>query len=133
VKAIRLHEGDSVAGMNVVTPGDDLLVVTENGYGKRTPLEEYPRRNRGGVGVITLSRKKREITGDVAAARVVSEEDDLTIISSGGIVLRTKVGQIKPAGRDTMGVRAIDLREGETVAAVANISAKELRQAGVED
>jgi len=133
VKAIRLHEGDSVAGMNVVTPGDDLLVVTENGYGKRTPLEEYPRRNRGGVGIITLSRKKREITGDVAAARVVSEEDDLTIISSGGIVLRTKVGQIKPAGRDTMGVRAIDLREGETVAAVANISAKELRQAGVED
>ena len=133
VKAVRLHEGDCVAGMNVVTPGDDLLVVTENGYGKRTPLEEYPRRNRGGVGVITLSRKKREITGDVAAARVVSEEDDLTIISSGGIVLRTKVGQIKPAGRDTMGVRAIDLREGETVAAVANISAKELRQAGVED
>ncbi len=132
VKAVRLHEGDCVAGMNVVTPGDDLLVVTENGYGKRTPLEEYPRRNRGGVGVITLSRKKREITGDVAAARVVSEEDDLTIISSGGIVLRTKVGQIKPAGRDTMGVRAIDLREGETVAAVANISAKELRQAGVE-
>ncbi len=133
VKAINLRKGDAVTGMAVVVPGDDLLVVTEKGYGKRTPLEAYPSKNRGTMGLVTLSRDKRKVTGKVAAARVVNEEDDLTIISSGGIVLRTKIKQIKQAGRSTMGVRVIDLKKGETVAAVANISAKELAQVGVQD
>jgi DNA gyrase subunit A len=133
VKGINLRKGDAVTGMAVVVPGDDLLVVTEKGYGKRTPLEAYPSKNRGTMGLVTLSRDKRKVTGKIAAARVVHEEDDLTIISSGGIVLRTKIKQIKQAGRSTMGVRVIDLKKGETVAAVANISAKELAQVGVQD
>ncbi len=133
VKAIKLRKGDVVTGMAVVVPGDDLLVVTEKGYGKRTPLKEYPSKNRATMGLVTLSRDKRKVTGPIAAARVVNEEDDLTIISSGGIVLRTKIKQIKKAGRSTMGVRVIDLKKGETVAAVANISAKELAQVGVQD
>ena len=132
VKALNLKKGDFVAGMNVVSSKEDLLVVTENGYGKRTALREYPTQNRGGVGVLTLSRSKLKQTGKIADARVVNENDDLTIISSGGIVLRTKVKQIAKTGRATMGVRVIDLKKGETVGSVANFSAKELKQVGVD-
>ena len=132
VKAINLRKGDAITGMAVVVTGDDLLVVTEKGFGKRTPLSEYPAKSRATMGVLTLSRDKLKMTGPIAAARVVNEEDDLTIISSGGIVLRTKVKQVKQAGRATMGVHLIDLKKGETVAAVANISARELAQAGVQ-
>ena len=131
VRAIRLRKRDAVAGMNVVSQGDDLLVVTVKGMGKRTPLSEYKNQNRGGLGVITIDRKKRSVTGKIATARVVNDADDLTIISSGGIVLRTKMDQIKRASRATMGVRVVNLKKGETVGAVAITSAKELKQAGV--
>ena len=133
VKALNLKKGDYVTGMNVVVPGEDLLVVTTKGYGKRTSLDEYPTQNRGGMGVLTLSRDKLKQTGKIADARVVNEDDDLTIISSGGIVLRTKVKQIAKTGRATMGVRAIDLKKGETVGSVAKFSAKELKSVGVEE
>ncbi len=133
VRAIRLRKRDAVAGMNVVSQGEDLLVVTVKGLGKRTPVGEYKNQNRGGLGVVTIDRKKRSVTGKIAAARVVNDDDDLTIISSGGIVLRTKMGQIKRASRSTMGVRVVNLKKGETVGAVAIISAKELKQAGVEE
>jgi DNA gyrase subunit A len=72
--------------MNVVSQGEDLLVVTVKGLGKRTPVGEYKNQNRGGLGVVTIDRKKRSVTGKIAAARVVNDDDDLTIISSGGIV-----------------------------------------------
>jgi DNA gyrase subunit A len=133
VRGIRLRKGDYVTSMDVVDPKGDLLVVSENGYGKRTLLKEYPIKGRATGGVVTLSRSKYDVTGRVAAARVVDEEDDLTIISSGGIVLRTKMKQIKRAGRATMGVRVINLKEGEIVASVASIAAKDLKQVGVED
>lgn len=133
VKAIQLREGDHVTGMNVVDPDGDLLVVTEYGYGKRTPLEEYPAKGRATGGVVTLSRSHRDVTGRVAAARIVDVEDDLTIISSGGKVLRTKMKQVKKAGRATMGVRVMNLKKGETVASVARIAAKDLAQLVLED
>jgi DNA gyrase subunit A len=132
VRGIRLRKGDFVTSMDVIEPGGDLLVVSEKGYGKRTPLKEYPAKGRATGGVITLSRSKRDVTGGVAAARVVDEEDDLTIISSGGIVLRTKMKQVKQAGRATMGVRVINLKEGETVGSVARIAVKDLKQVGIE-
>jgi DNA gyrase subunit A len=130
VRAIHLRESDQVAGMEVADPQGDLLVVTALGYGKRTPLNEYPVKGRGTGGVLTLSKEKVEMTGPVASAMIVHDDDDLTIISTGGIVLRTKMKQIKRAGRATMGVRVIDLKEGETVAAVARMAAKDLAQAG---
>jgi len=133
VRGIRLHAGDYVTGLDVVDPDGDLLVVTQNGYGKRTPLREYPVKGRATGGVVTLSRSKRDFTGPIAAARVVSAEDDLTIISSGGIVIRTIMKQVKQAGRATMGVRVINLKEGEIVASVARIAAKDLKLAGVEN
>ena len=130
VRAISLRMGDEVTAMDVVDPGGDLLVVTQLGYGKRTPLREYPPKGRGTGGVISLSKEKMEVTGPIAAAGVVHDDDDLTIISRGGIVLRTKMKQVKRAGRATMGVRVIDLREGNTVASVARIAARDLQQAG---
>lgn len=132
VRAIRLRPEDAVASMDVIDPDDDLLVVTAHGYGKRSPLSEYPVKGRATGGVVTLSRDKLEVTGPIAAAHVVNDEDDLTIISTGGIILRTKIKQVKRAGRPTMGVRLINLREGETVASVARIGAKDLKVAGVE-
>lgn len=131
VRAISLKKGDFLRSMELVDPESDLLIVTEKGYGKRTSLKEYAPKGRATGGVLTLDRHKIEETGRVAAGRVVEENDDLTIISSGGIVLRTKVKQISRSGRATMGVRVIDLKEGETVASVARISEKELRKAGV--
>ncbi len=133
VKAITLRENDSVTSMDVVVPGAELLVVTANGYGKRTPCKDYPVKGRGTMGILTLDRKKLDLIGPITSARVVDEEDDLTIISSGGIVLRTKVKQIRSAGRATMGVRIMGLKEGETVASVARASASDLMQVGVEE
>jgi DNA gyrase subunit A len=133
VRAIKLQPDDLVTAMNVADPDGDLLVVMANGYGKRTPIGEYLPKGRGTMGVLTLSKSKMDVTGPIASARVVHEDDDLTIISSGGIMLRTKVKQIKQAGRATMGVRVINLKEGETVGSVARIAAKDLKQAGVAD
>jgi DNA gyrase subunit A len=132
VKAITLAKGDVVTSMDVVDPDGDLLVVSTKGYGKRTPLKEYTPKGRATQGVITLSKDKRRTTGVVASARVVTDEDDLTLISSGGIVMKTKVKQISQMGRAAMGVRVMDLKKGETVASVAISSAKELKLAGVD-
>jgi DNA gyrase subunit A len=131
VRAINLQPDDYVTSMSVADPEGDLLVVMANGYGKRTPISEYLPKGRGTMGVLTLSKAKIDVTGPIAAARVVQSDDDLTIISSGGIMIRTKVKQIKKAGRATMGVRVINLKEGETVGSVARIAAKDLKQAGV--
>jgi DNA gyrase subunit A len=123
VRAIRLRKGDRLSGMDVVDKKADLLVVTRNGFGKRTPLAEYPAKGRGTMGVMTLSREKLSLTGPIAAARVVHADEDLTIISSGGIVLRTKMDQIKRAGRATMGVHVVNLKKGDVVAGVATFPA----------
>jgi DNA gyrase subunit A len=133
VRAISLGKGDAVTSMDVADPKADLLVVTRNGFGKRTPIKEYPAKGRGTKGVLTLSRAKFKVTGPVAAARVVDQQDDLTVISSTGIVLRTKVKQIKQASRATMGVRVMNLKKGDNVASVARIAAKDLEAAGVKD
>ena len=133
VRAIWLGKGDAVTSMDVADPKADLLVVTRNGFGKRTPIKEYPAKGRGTKGVLTLSKAKFRETGPVAAARVVDQQDDLTVISSTGIVLRTKVKQIKQAGRATMGVRVMNLKKGDNVASVARIAAKDLEAAGVKD
>jgi DNA gyrase subunit A len=131
VRAVALRSGDQVAGMDVVDPTGDLLVVTAAGFGKRTPVSEYPVKGRGTAGVLTLAKDKLVVTGPIVDAMVVQAEDDLTIISSGGILLRTKIKQVKRAGRPTMGVHVIDLRDGEVVASVARIAAKDLQLAGV--
>ena len=130
VAGIRLHKGDHVAGMEVVEPGGDLLTVTSGGFGKRTPLEEYQPKGRASSGVMTTSKKALRTVGIIAAARVVQEADDLTIISSNGVVLRTKVKDIRQAGRATRGVLLMGMQAGDSVASLARIAAADLRRVG---
>ncbi len=133
VRGIRLAKGDKVVSLNLAPKDGQLLVVNENGYGKRTPIDEYPSQSRGGSGVITSKVTKK--TGPVATARVITEKDnDLMIISSGGVVIRTDVSTIHIAGRATQGVRLMNLGEGDCVVAVATTNGKKMdAQNGVED
>ncbi len=120
VRAIRLRPGDCLAAAEVVEPGGSLLIVSLYGYGKRTPLEAFPTRNRGGKGVIAYRPTAR--TGPVVGARVVQEPDEITLISENGIILRTHVRTISVMGRTARGVRLMDLREGDAVSAVARLA-----------
>ncbi len=99
VTSISLGRGDNVTSMEVIEPGGDLMVVTTKGYGKRTPLVEYPAKRRATMGIMTVDRKASKKIGLIVSARVVQESDDLTIISANGVVLRTKVKDISQTGR----------------------------------
>lgn len=130
VIGIRLKKGDFATGMEVIEEYGDLLVVTTRGYGKRTPLSEYPPRSRATRGVHTIDKKAMENIGTIAGARVVQEADDLTLISSSGVVLRTKVSAISRFSRATRGVLLMNLHERDTVASLARTSVADLRRVG---
>jgi DNA gyrase subunit A len=120
VSAIRLKDGDYVASMEVTVPGGELLVVTEKGYGKRTPLEQYPAKGRNTGGVRTIADRYEE-TGPIVAARMVMPEDEVTLITAGGIALRTAVENIRVAGRSTLGVRVMSLDDGDRLSSLARL------------
>ena len=126
VTAIRLDEGDHLISMEVVDGNCDLLVVTANGYGKRTPLVEYSPKGRATMGVATIAQRSLDVTGSIVSARVVHEDDEITLISTNGQALRLKVKHIRQAGRATMGTHLINLKEGDTVASVARLSVQDL-------
>jgi len=133
VAGIKLRKGDRLASMEVVEPGGFLLVITEQGYGKRSPLEDFPVKSRGTSGVVTQDQKQLTRTGRVAAARVVQEEDEVTFISAGGRVLRLKIKKdIHPIGRATRGVHLMDMASGDMVASLARTSAADL-ELGVDE
>jgi DNA gyrase subunit A len=120
VIGMRLGRADLVAGMAVIVPGGDLLVVTERGYGKRTPLDEYPRHHRAGQGVFTL--KVTPKVGRLAALRVTSDpEDEILLITASGMVLRTATGSISEIGRQTQGVIVMRLGSDDQVVALAPV------------
>ena len=127
VNAMRLADDDFITSMEVVDPEAELLVVTENGYGKRTPLEEYSAKGRATGGMMTIAQKYLDTLGRIVSARVVRPEDELTIITSAGQALRLKVADVRQAGRATMGTRLINLKEGDMVASVARLAAADLR------
>ncbi len=134
VRGIRLGEGnDRAVSLNLTPKDSELLVVTEKGYGKCTPIDDYPTQSRGGNGVITL--KVTEKTGPVAAARVIGDNDsDLMIISAGGVVIRMDVGNIIRGGRAIQGRRMMNLDEGDTVVAVATTNGKKMdSQNGIDE
>jgi len=121
MKAITLRGADRVASMEVVEPGGYLLVVTEQGFGKRTPLKSYTPKGRGSLGVYTIDYRSLPTIGKIVTARVVQSRDDITLISTAGIVLRLEVSTINPTGRTTRGVHVMGLDEGDSVASVARI------------
>jgi DNA gyrase subunit A len=118
VKGMNVDRGDNrVLAMDVVRPDTELLVVTENGYGKRTPIEEYPVKGRGAMGVKTIGLTEKK--GGLAGALIVREHHDLVFISQAGMVQRTSVKGISRHGRPAQGVRVMNLREDDQVSAVA--------------
>jgi DNA gyrase subunit A len=132
VNAMRLDQWDNIAGADVVKEDDDLLVITEKGYGKRTALKEYRQQNRYGQGVRAMILDPGR-TGRIVGARVVTSGDEVTCISSNGIILRTASDFISKQSRSTQGVRVMDLREGDTVASVAVVREGLLSKAGEAD
>lgn len=126
VWAIRLRENDVITSCDVVQSGTDLLVLHERGWGKRVSLNEYRPRGRYTQGVWTTDRSRRAEVGPIVAARVVNEKDQITVITSNGIMLRTPVSGISQMGRSTRGVRIVNLAAGDSVAALAVLGHEDL-------
>jgi DNA gyrase subunit A len=133
VRGIALDEGDEVIGMICIEPDSkqDVLVLSENGFGKRTDLDEYRVTNRGGKGVKTINITEK--TGDLVAIQAVTDENDLMIINRSGVTIRTKVDQIRVAGRATQGVKIINLREGDVIASVMAVPVSEEEETAEEN
>src|SRR2546425_5440234 len=119
VQGMRLRAGDEVVAVNIAHDDADVLVVTENGYGKRTRVSDYPVKGRGGLGVKTV--QLTEAKGQLAGARVVRDGYQVMLISDGGTVIRMSADDIKRSGRSTQGVIVMRPREGERVSSLAPV------------
>ena len=117
VQGMRFNADDELLSLNVVREGTYLLVATSGGYAKRTAIEEYPVQGRGGKGVLTIQYDRRR--GKLVGALIVDDDDELYAITSGGGVIRTAARQVRKAGRQTKGVRLMNLGEGDTLLAIA--------------
>jgi DNA gyrase subunit A len=124
VRGMKLPGDQEMVGMISIPPEKrddmDVLAIAEHGYGKRTPLDDYRIQSRGGKGLITLNRTDR--TGDLVAIKGVYGEEDLMIITENGIMIRTRVEEISTMGRNTQGVRVIDLKQGDSIADVTRVA-----------
>jgi DNA gyrase subunit A len=123
VRGMTLSTDDHLVGMEVLSHGQTLFAATENGYGKRTAIEEYPLRRRGGKGVITI--KTNERNGRVVAILLVEEDDDLMLMTDRGKIIRMPVSSISVISRNTQGVKLMNLEPGEHVAGAARLAEKE--------
>jgi DNA gyrase subunit A len=119
VRGMQLREGDEVVGMSVMAADSSLLTVCENGYGKRTEAEEYRRQTRGGIGLKDIAASKRN--GPVVGIACVTERHQLLLVTEQGQIIRMSAGDIRPIGRDTQGVKLIDLAEGDRLVTLATI------------
>jgi DNA gyrase subunit A len=125
VRGMKLGEGGRVVCMLAANnESKGVLTATEHGFGKRTPIGEYPRHGRGGQGVISIQTSERN--GAVVGAVLVEEHDEVMLISTGGVLIRTSVGQIREQGRSTQGVTLISLSEGEKLAGIERIEERDL-------
>jgi DNA gyrase subunit A len=117
VLGMRFNDGDELLTLGVVHPDTYLLVATNGGYAKRTPIDDYPVQGRGGKGVLTVQYDSRR--GRLVGAVIVDEDDELYAITSAGGVIRTSAREVRKAGRQTKGVRLMNLGEGTTLVAIA--------------
>jgi len=117
VQGMRFNTDDELLSLNVVREDTYLLVATSGGYAKRTAIEEYTAQGRGGKGILTIQYDSKR--GSLVGALVVDEDSEVYAITSGGGVIRTKAKQVRKAGRQTKGVRLMNLGEGDTLIAIA--------------
>jgi DNA gyrase subunit A len=130
VTGIRMDGKDRVTSMDVLEPDAELLVITENGYGKRTPLSQYNPKSRGSKGVSSIDKHNLKKSGLIASARIVKLDDEITLISTNGVMIRLFVRDISQMGRTTRGVKVMDIGAGDSVASIARISAEILAGEG---
>jgi len=133
VKGITLGRDDLLVSMDIITPGTlgaSILSVTENGFGKRSPVDEYPLQSRGGKGVITIKTTSRN--GKLVGTQQVTEQEDVMLITDKGKIIRLRGEEISVIGRNTQGVKLIELEAGERVMAVARLAEREEDQGGQE-
>jgi DNA gyrase subunit A len=123
VRGLRLASGDRIVGMEVLSHGQTLFAATENGYGKRTSIDEYPLQRRGGKGVITIKTSERN--GQVVSIRLVDEQDELMLMTDSGKLIRISVGGISVISRNTQGVKLIGMELGGKVAGVVRLAEKD--------
>ncbi|HBH96196.1 MAG TPA: intein-containing DNA gyrase subunit A [Candidatus Omnitrophica bacterium] len=123
VRGIRLGKTDEVVSMAIVQPKDTLLTVTRLGFGKRTPVEEYRLQSRGGKGIINISVTKRN--GDVVGAKMVTDRDEIMLISQEGMMVRCAVKDVRTTGRAAQGVRLINIKGQDTVASIARVAPRD--------
>lgn len=121
VRAIQLEEGDEVVAMELAEKDEELLVVTQAGYGKRTPVKDYKIQARGGKGLLTYDKAKFKKTGELIGAMVVSENDEVMLINSDGIIIRIKAEEVSRLGRATQGVRIMKIAEDANIIAMAKV------------
>ena len=122
VRAIKLEKDDEVVSMELVEPGQELLVVTEKGFGKRTKVEEYKIQVRGGKGLLTYDKTKFKKTGQLVGAMVVDDEDDIMLINSNGIIIRMQAKEISRLGRATQGVKIMNVGDEVNIIALAKVA-----------
>ncbi|MDE5612779.1 MAG: DNA gyrase subunit A, partial [Odoribacter sp.] len=132
VRGIWMEEGDEAIGMVCVNPENaNILVVSETGFGKRSAIEDYRITNRGGKGVKTINMTDK--TGNLIALIDVTDEDNLMIINRSGLTIRLKVEDLRVMGRNTQGVKLINLRNEDAIAAVAKVSASKEEEENAEE
>jgi DNA gyrase subunit A len=123
VKGIQLSEGDAVIDMDIIDPSSSVLIVTSKGYGKRTPVEDYRIQTRGGKGIKTLNITAKN--GPVVGLKVVEADEDLMIITSQGTIIRMSIDGISEMGRNTQGVRLINIKDDDEVSTVTRVQKNE--------
>jgi DNA gyrase subunit A len=134
VRGIKLKSNQAVISMLIINSGTDeakVLIATENGYGKRTELSDFPRKNRGGQGVIAI--KVGERNGPVVGAQMVLDDDDLILITGGGRLVRTRAREITVVGRNTQGVRLMRLGEDEQLTSLGKVVEEAVDELGPDE
>ncbi len=126
VRGMNVKDDDRILGMEIAYPGSELFVVTERGYGKRTPVDQYPIQNRGGMGVKTIQVTPKK--GRLAGMKIVMPGHELMLISDEGVVIRVKAEDISQLGRSTQGVKVMNVAESDRVSAIARVSGKKKRK-----
>ncbi len=121
VRAIKMEKDDQVVSMELVEPGQQLMVVTKNGYGKRTKVEDYKIQVRGGKGLLTYDKAKFKKTGELVGAVAINEGDDVMLINSDGIIIRMQAKEVSKLGRATQGVKIMNVGEDANIIALAKV------------